>query len=138
MKILSKIVAISLFILGISGLVSGVKTMLDGADFGAWIFPFVLFITEIVIGTMLFSRTYSTDQDSFLVLNAVSVIFLLFIRIVYGGGYLTRSAEIFYSISMTCGKVFSYIYAYYFIAVIIMAVVSIVIRTMQIIKAKKQ
>jgi hypothetical protein len=138
MKILSKIVALSIFILGISGFISGIKTMFDGADFGAWIFPFVLFVTEIVIGTMLFSSTYNTDADRFLVLNVVALLFLLFIRIIYAGEYLTRSAEIFYSISLMFGKVFANIYAYYFIAVIVMAIVSISFKVILLCKNKKQ
>ena len=138
MKILSKIVALSLFVLGVTGFASGIKTMFDGADFGAWIFPFVLFLAEIIIGTMLYSSTYDTDADRFLVLNVVALLFILFIRIIYGGGYLTRSAEIFYMVSLGFGNVITNIYTYYFIAVIIMAVISITFRVILIYKNKKQ
>ncbi len=136
-KILSRIASISLFVFGVIGAVSGIWTMINGADFGAWIFPFVVFAVEIVLGNMLYVSTHNMKADRFLVLLIVSLLFLIFVRAIYGGKYLARSADIFAVFGMGVASVFQTIFLYYAIAVIVCLIVGATFRIIKIFLDKK-
>ena len=83
-KIISKIVAIAMIVLGAIGVVGTVLSVIRGIDFGAIIIPVILTVAELVIGIMLLGALNDLASTKYFVMIIVATVLLL-LDVILGG-----------------------------------------------------
>jgi len=130
-KILAKIAAIALIVIGACGIATMVAYLIGGDFLG--VFPIILYVGSLVAGILLL-KAKDLASVKFIVLISIAAVLLILLRAIFGGVWTLNAPAFFALISGAIYEIFAYVFYYGIIAIIIVAIAAIVLNIIQRVK----
>ena len=130
-KILAKIAAIALIVIGACGIATTIAYLIGGDFLG--VLSIILYAGSLAVGILLL-KAKDLASVKFIVLISIAALVLILLRAIYGGVYTLNAPALFALISGAIYEIIAYVFYYGIIAIILVAIAAIVLNVIQRVK----
>ena len=130
-KILAKIAAIALIVIGACGIATIIACLIGGDFLG--VLSIILYAGSLSVGILLL-KAKDLASVKFIVLISIAALVLILLRAIYGGVYTLNAPALFALISSAIYEIIAYVFYYGIIAIILVAIAAIVLNVIQRVK----